>query len=195
MRALTWVPLFAVLACRPELASPPTAVLPPDPVIEDASPPAAEQAAAPDGCTPFVEEDVVLEAYLRGVAKLDESRDGEHYRAQPFDVGVGALKVAATNGHLKAQSLYGRTLFGVMFSRGAPSSEEREAYVTSVVFLRVAAKAGESQAEGYLPGLTADSDAALEPPLGILPEGWVEEAFERADKWIQCHGLPTPSAG
>lgn len=150
---------------------------------------------AADGCTTFVEADVVAEAYLRGVAKLDESRDGEHYRIQPFEAGVGALKVAASNGHLGAQSLYGRTLFGVMFTNDAPSAEEREAYVTAVLFLRVAAKAGESEAEGYLPGLTADSSAPLEPPLDSLPEGWVQEAFERADKWIECHGLPAPVAG
>lgn len=194
MRALIWISLLALPACRPEVASPPVAAAPPDPVIAETPAHASEPAVADDGCTPFVEADVVSEAYLRGVAKLEESRDGEHYRVQPFEAGVGALKVAAVNGHLKAQSLYGRTLFGVMFTNDAPTREEREAYVTAVLFLRVAAKAGESEAEGYLPGLTAELGATLEPPLDSLPEGWAHEAFERADKWIECHGLPTPSA-
>ncbi len=189
MRALPLVSLFALFGCRPEIAPPPAAT-PSEGHVAETPAPAAEPSEPADGCTPLVEPDVVAQAYLRGVKKLEESRDGEHYRVQPFEAGVGALKVAAENGNLEAQSLYGRTLFGVMFTNQAPTPEEREAYVTAVLFLRVAAKAGEPEAEGYLPGLTEDSAATLEPPLDSLPEGWVQEAFERADSWIECHGLP-----
>lgn len=71
---------------------------------------------------------------------------------------------------------------------------EVEVRVMSVLFSRVAAKAGEPEAEGYRPSLTANSAAALEAPLDSLPEGWVQEAFERVDSWIERHGLPTRSA-
>ncbi len=185
MRAWLVTSLVSTLACRPEIAPPP----PQEQVV--AEPRAKERARVgeDDGCRPLVEPDVVAEAYARGVSKLDESRDGEHYAVAPFEAGIGSLKVAAQNGSLEAQSLYGRTLFGVRFTNQAPTPDEREDYTSAVAFLRIAAKAGDEDAQAYLPGLTTDASAPLEPPLDSLPEGWVQEAFGRADAWIECYGL------
>jgi len=142
-----------------------------------------------EGCVPLAESDVVAQTYADGVARLEESRDGEHYLAEPFEAGIEALKIAANNGHLAAQSLYGRTLFGVRFTAQEPRPEEKEDYVSAIAFLRIAAKAGDVDAMDFLPGLTSEPQP-LEAPLDSLPEGWVAEAFARADAWIECNGLP-----
>lgn len=185
---IAYVALLQLIACRSDVAPSSTAA-------PSQSPPASsavEERPAPprrEGCVPLVESDVAAQAYADGVARLEESRDGEHYRAEPFEAGIDALKIAAQNGHLEAQSLYGRTLFGARFTTQAPTPEEKEDYVSAVAFLRIAAMAGDADAAAFMPGLTSDP-APLEAPLDSLPEGWVVEAFSRADTWIECNGLP-----
>ena len=181
--------LLPLCACRAEVPPSP-ATTPPQPATEPLS---RRQAASSEreGCVPLVESDVVAQTYAQGVAKLEASKDGEHYLAEPFEAGVDALKIAAQNGHMEAQSLYGRTVFGARFTAQAPTAAEREDYVGAIAFLRVAAKAGDADAAAYMPGLTGGPDP-LEAPLDSLPEGWVAEAFARADAWVDCYGLPQP---
>ncbi len=145
--------------------------------------------ADPD-CVSFVEPEVIAERYETGAKKLEDSRDGEHFRKAEFEEAMGALQFAAKNGHVAAQSLYGRTMFSVMFQGSAPEVDQRDDYVSALAFLRVAAKAGEEAAAGYLPGLTDDVPPTSEPPLESLPAPWVHAAYEMADAWIECHGLP-----
>ena len=56
-------------------------------------------------------------------------------------------------------------------------------------FSAIAAKAGDEEAAGYMPGLLLDGPP-FEAPLDSLPEGWVTQAFTRADAWIDCYGPP-----
>lgn len=142
---------------------------------------------------PLVEADVIDETFARGASTLKEARDGEHMKAEPFRAAMDILKIAAQNGHVGAQSLYGRTLFGTLFTASAPADDQREDYVSAVSFLRVAAKSGDEQASEYLPGLLLDGPP-FEMPLDSLPEAWVLEAFARADDWVKCYGLPQVGA-
>lgn len=105
---------------------------------------------------------------------------------------MASLRFAAANGHRAAQSLYGRTLFGALFTSHAPEPGERGAYVSALTFLRVAARAGDARASHFIPALAAARVSSLEPPLGGVPREWVEAAVEAADAWIECHGLPGP---
>jgi len=185
--------LAVVLGCQSTSMS--TSV-PPDPSPSAVPAPSQEAereaAAAAPGCTPLVEAEVAAGEFARGQAKVGESREGEHLHSSPFESGVDMLRIAAANGNLKAQSLYGRALFGARFSGGAPTPEQKDDYVSAIAFLRVAAKAGDLDAEGYLPGLMLDPAELPMPPLDSLPAGWVAEAFGQADAWIECYGLPTP---
>lgn len=174
-------------ATTPPPADPTPTVATVEPVPSDATDDALP--ADPD-CVSFVESEVVDERYRTGLAKLEESRDGEHFRQVPFEEAMGALQFAANNGNVAAQSLYGRTMFAVMFQQSAPEVDQREDYVAALAFLRVAAKAGEQMAAGYMPGLTDDVPPTSEPPLEALPAPWVHAAYEMADRWIDCHGLP-----
>lgn len=142
-------------------------------------------------CRPLADARVVLEQYEIGLAKLEESRDGEHLRRQPFEAALVALRFAADNGHRSAQSLYGRSLFGALFASEAPRASQREDYVSALTFLRVAARAGDQPAARFIPGLAAEGAPSLEPPLDSLPAAWLAAAFARADAWVACHGLPT----
>lgn len=191
MRTLFASTVVVVLGCH----SPPISNADaPEPAPSEAVAPVqeAELEAEPSSkCTPLVEPEVAAEAFARGQAKIEESRDGEHLRSEPFEHGVDVLEVAAKNGNLKAQSLYGRTLFGARFSNAAPTDEEKDDYVSAVAFLRVAAKAGDEDAVGYLPGLLLEPGQPLEVPLDTLPPGWVAEAFDMADAWVECYGLPS----
>lgn len=184
-----FVAVALVLGCRAEPT--PTA---PGVRESPATPAGSVVEPAPDGherCTPLVEPEVVIETFARGVAQLEASRDGEHSRVGPFEAGIETLKIAAQNGHLEAQSLYGRTLFSARFMAQSPTPEEKEDYVSALAFLRIASKAGEEEAIGFLPGIEGDP-SAVEEPLVTLPDGWVDEAFARADAWIDCYGLPKP---
>ncbi len=156
---------------------------------------AQEPAAAPSDeerpaeCVSLVEEAVASDAYAKGLTRLTEARSGEHYESPAFEEAIGALKNAAEQGHRAAQSLYGRTLFGVMFTMQAPTEQEREDYVTCFMFLRIAALRGDTEAGSFLPGLTeASPPATHEPPFDQIPAEWLSEAFERADAWMDCHG-------
>ncbi|MCH9680110.1 MAG: hypothetical protein K0V04_01650 [Deltaproteobacteria bacterium] len=140
-----------------------------------------------DDCVSLVEVEVVEDAFDRGVAKLEQSREGEHYRSEPFEEAMGALKFAGDNGHLAASSLYGRTLFSVMFVAAAPTEERREDYVSALTALRVAALRGDIEAQQYVPGLMGPKIVGSEPPLNDLPGPWVTEATERAEAWLTCH--------
>lgn len=191
MRTLYASAFVVVLGCHSPSA---TSADAPEPAQSEAVAPVPQtkrEAEPVSKCTPLVEPEVAADAFARGQAKIEESRDGEHLRSEPFEHGVDVLEVAAKNGSLKAQSLYGRTLFGARFSNGAPTDEEKDDYVSAVAFLRVAAKAGDEEAVGYLPGLLLEAGQPLEMPLGTLPPGWVAEAFEMADAWIECYGLPS----
>ncbi len=147
-------------------------------------------------CRPLADARVVQEQYEIGLAKLEESRDGEHLRRQPFEAALVALRFAADNGHRSAQSLYGRSLFGALFASEAPRASQREDYVSALTFLRVAARAGDEPAARFIPGLAAEGEPPLEPPLDSLPPEWLAAAVARADAWVACHGLPTaPGSG
>lgn len=190
MRTLFALAFVVVLGCH----SPPTSTADaPEPAPTEAPPLVQEtepEAEASSKCTPLVEPEVAADAFARGKAKVEESRDGEHLRSELFEHGVDVLEVAAKNGNLKAQSLYGRTLFGARFSKGAPTDEEKDDYVSALAFLRIAAKAGDEDAVGFLPGLLFEPGQRPEVPLDSLPQGWVAEAFDAADAWIECYGLP-----
>lgn len=183
------VALVMAFGCRVEPT--PSAPAKPESRAAAADPTVEPERDAEERCIPLVERDVVAEAFAKGAAQLEASRDGEHYRVQPFEAGIDTLRIAAQNGHLEAQSLYGRTVFSTRFMAQAPRPEEREDYVSAIAFLRIASKAGEEQANGFLPGIEGEA-SAVEEPLDTLPEGWVGEAFARADAWIDCYGLPQP---
>jgi hypothetical protein len=194
MRTLIASSFAAVLGCHSPSASTADA---PEPAPSESVAPAPEPEPEPElgpepsaECTPLVEPEVAAEAFARGQAKIEESRDGEHFQSDLFQHGIDVLEVAAKNGNLEAQSLYGRMLFGARFSKGAPTDEEKDDYVSALAFLRIAAKAGDEDAVGYVPGLLLEPASPPEMPLDSLPAGWVAEAFEMADAWIKCYGLP-----
>lgn len=190
MRSTLLLSLMLSLACRPEIGMPraeseDAPQPPPEPPAQVRSEPAEPPPA--EDCKVSADPEAVAQAYAHGVAKLEESREGEHHRTEPFEAAIASLREAAEGGHLQAQSLYGRTLFGTRISNQAPTAEEREDYVSAVAFLRIAAAAGDAEAEGFLPGISAVLEAPLEMPLSALPKDWVEEAFRRADTWIDCN--------
>jgi hypothetical protein len=148
----------------------------------------------PEDCAPLAEAGVAEENYELGVRRLEEARDGEHFLSGPFADAMDKLEIAARNGHLEAMSLYGSTQFGTMFTNDAPQADEREQYVWSIAFLRIAALAGDETALSYMPGLTAKKPDTSVEPLSEVPEDWVQDAFAEADLWIACNGLPKPKA-
>jgi TPR repeat protein len=145
-------------------------------------------------CGVFLDATLAESQYQTGLARLADARDGEHFRSESFDEAMTALRAAAENGHLAAQSLYGRTLFVVLFSARAPVPEEREDYVSALTFLRVAIRAGEPQASAFMPALASNVTAPVAAPLDTLPPDWLRDAIERSDAWINCHGVPVASA-
>ena len=190
MRSRLLLSLLMSLGCSPSVGLPETEPASPAPAPEAPAPVVERTAApeAPETCPALADADAAASAYDRGVAKLDESRAGEHYLSEPFEAAIVLLREAAEGGHLQAQSLYGRTLFSVRFSKQKPVPEEQEDYVSAVAFLRIAATAGDAEAEAYMPGITAVIEAPLEMPLTSLPKPWVAEAFRRGDAWIDCYG-------
>jgi len=124
--------------------------------------------------------------YARGVARLDEARDGEHLRTRPFEEAMALLRRAAETGNLPAQSLYGRTLFATRFAAESPRPDQRDDYVSALAFLRLAARRGDAEAARFLPALAADEVSASEPPLDGVPEDWLRAALARADAWTAC---------
>jgi len=125
--------------------------------------------------------------FLEGRRLLEESKDGEHTRTEPFERAMVLLKRAAEEGHLEAQALYGTRLFRVRFSLQAPVPDEREDYVSALAFVRIAACRGHAEAAAFIPGLATLSEGgldALEPPLASLPREWLVEASDRANRWL-----------
>jgi hypothetical protein len=142
-----------------------------------------------------LDADAAERAFVEGRQMLEESRDGEHFLVEPFERAMARLRVAAEEGHLEAQHLYGVTLFGVRFTNQAPQPDERADYVGSLTFLSIAARRGHQGARDAIPGLVdlrpGDAPPA-EPPLDQIPEKWLREAIEAADAWIACHGESVP---
>ena len=107
--------------------------------------------------------------------------------------GLELLREASADGHLKAQSLYGRTTFGDLATTGdGPELEEQ--YVQALLYLRLAARRGDAEAADYLPGLAnvrvSESGAfepPLEEPLASLTPAWVANAFRQADAELACY--------
>lgn len=143
--------------------------------------------ASDDECVSLVDAAIAEEAYARGVAKLREAKDGEHYLAEPFTEGLGALRTAAEQGHRAAQSLYGRRAFESMFMAEAPSEAQRDDYVSALSFVRIAAIRGDSDAADYMPGIGAEIEAS-EPPFDSFPPEWIEQVVAEADTWLRCYG-------
>lgn len=164
--------------------------------LEEAPEPgsAAEPGSGGLQCDALGEAAAADEAYAAGVAKLEEAQDGEHYVAAPFEQGMESLLVAAQLGHRSAQSLYGRRRFETMFMADGPAPEQREAYVTALSFIRIAARRGDAQASDYLPGLAQPPDLE-QPPLDSFPPDWISEAIARADAWLSCHGETVADRG
>ncbi len=182
--------VLALGACRSGATTPPPADPPPTTTADTAGDDSTTTSAPvgpDDECVSLVELDVVVDAFVRGRDQLEQSRDGEHHLAEPFEQAMGALKFAADNGHRAAQSLYGRTQFSAMFMAQAPTPEEREQYVAVLSALRVAALRGDLDAQQFLPGLTADQLTNTEPPLSDLPAEWLQEANDDAQAWMACH--------
>jgi peptidoglycan/LPS O-acetylase OafA/YrhL len=149
-----------------------------------------EASRGTDGCAPFAEASLVESRFEIGVLRLEQSRDGEHFRQAALEPALSALAFAAENDHVAAQSLYGRTLFGLLFSAHAPQPEERDDYVRAISYLRRAATAGDGQALHFIPGILADAEELLSTagaPLDSLPPDWVRQAFDRADASGECH--------
>lgn len=187
MRSLCLGLFVALVGCQPS-----TSTVSPEPTEPTATPDTsadeqADPATTDDDCPSLVEDDVANEAYERGVALLEEARDGEHYRAEPFEQGLGALLTAAEQGHRGAQSLYGRRRFESLFMAQAPTEAERDDYVAALAFIRVAALRGDEDAAGYLPGIADAPDPSMPPYDSFAPE-WIEQAVAKADAWIKCHG-------
>jgi len=153
---------------------------------EEAEPAPAEGSGSE--CVSLVEDAVVADAYARGTAKLEEARDGEHYLAGPFEEALGALLIAAQQGHRGAQSLYGRTMFQARFMVQGPVEEEHDDYVFAFTFLRIAALRDDPDAKSFFPGLTEAAPPTDQPPLDQIPAQWLTEAFTHADEWMACHG-------
>lgn len=153
----------------------------------EATAPTDEADADGEECVSLVEAQVAEEAYARGVAKLEEARDGEHYKTEPYLLAMGALESAATQGHRKAQAMVGSMMFSSMFMKGAPQPEQHEAYVVSLSFILIAAARGDAEMSEYLPGLRTETTFE-EPPLDQIPSEWIMEARAWADAWMACHG-------
>lgn len=182
---------LALVACRPNHdAAPPE----PTPTTSEGEPPPSTKAAAAP-CEPLGPRQAADAAAERGMAKLQEAREGEHYRAGPLQEAMAALRDAAEQGHLGAQSLYGKTMFETRFLAQAPAPEEREDYVAAFTFLRIAALRGDPAVQDYVPGLTADAPPVHDEPLSQLPVAWLTEAYARADAWMACHGQAVGDRG
>lgn len=153
------------------------------------APETSETATDPNAseCVSLVEAEVAQEAYERGMAKLEEARDGEHFVAEPYELAMAALETAAKQGHLQAQKTFGTMNFSSMFMRSAPEPEQEEAYVVSLSFILIAAARGDAEMGEYLPGLGTETKFE-EPPLDQVPMEWITEARARADAWMTCHG-------
>lgn len=107
--------------------------------------------------------------------------------------GLELLREASANGHLKAQSLYGRTTFGDLMTTGDGPELEKQ-YVESLLYLRLAARRGDADATDYLPGLASARvsekntfEPALDGPLASLTPAWVVSAFRQADEQLVCY--------
>lgn len=136
---------------------------------------------SPTKCGSLNAESVVAEAHALGMTLLEEARDGEHVRTDPFERAMQSLRMAAEHGHRTAQSTYGRTLLAVRNSKQAPVEAEHDDYVSALVFLRVAAQRGDGLAEAFLSELDR-------PPFDDIPPPWRTEATTRAETWMACHG-------
>lgn len=154
------------------------------------SSPSSSALPKPSPC-PALDEALAAKHYEEGMRLLAESRDGEHYKTEPFDEAMRHLLSAAEAGHTAAQVRYGTTLFGVMFTNDAPSAAQEHEYVRALKFIYVAARRGHEGAAGSLPGWPpADratiEKAELEQPLSDLPRAWLLRAIDEAEAWLEC---------
>jgi TPR repeat protein len=122
-----------------------------------------------------------------------KSEAGSGKRARALEL----WRQASDGGNLEAQGRYGMTRFGDLMTTGTEPQLEAE-YVTALSFLRLAARRGQPDAAGYVPGIasTEPTDGGgfhppLEVPLADLPPEWVRSAFERADAELACYGPGT----
>lgn len=198
MRTLAAVSILLLYACRPaEDTRQPDASREGATTEPQASPAVAREPEppAPAGCAPLEPPEVAQVAAELGLRKLEESRDGEHYRTGPFEEAMAALRTAAEQGHRGAQSLYGRTTFETHFLNEAPTPAEKADYVAAFTFLRIAALRGDPATQDYLPGLAASTPPVTEEPLDQLPAAWLTEAYARADAWMACHATAAGDRG
>lgn len=127
--------------------------------------------------------------YEQGSRLLEEARQDYYGRQAAYQQALSMLLRAAEQGHLEAQAKYGATRFSDLFQGDAPAPEERDAYVSALTQLFIAARRGHEGARETLPGL---ADLRLEGerltsrpayPLSDLDEAWIREALRRAGSW------------
>lgn len=183
-------------------ASAKPAEVPPTQLVVEAppsSPPTATPSADPPEADPEVfcpsaADATVAQAHFEeGQRLLEESRDGELYRAVPFGKALSLLKSAGAKGHVEAQVLYAMVAFGDMFTGGEPREDQQEAYVLALTYLRLNARRGHTKALVYIPGLetlTLDDRGhlpkPLPQPLDSLPAEWVRRALIESDRLAAC---------
>lgn len=164
---------------RAQPAVEPTAVQEPTPSVDP---------TPPTKCPKRPGRAEAIAAFDSGRKELEAARRAdEHITAEVFNSVVIKLRLAAQAGHIGAQSLFGRTVFGTLFAADSPRKQDRESWIESVMWLRTAALAGDSAALAFVPGLTdAMPPADGKPPLGELPRDWLIEAWRRADVFVAC---------
>jgi TPR repeat protein len=163
------------------------------------TPQAAPPAQAPEAkvtCPDAAQTSAAEERYTKGRALVEgcgeecmksEGGGGDRYK------GLDLLREAGADGHLKAQSLFGRTSFGDLMTTGDGPELEKQ-YTEALHYLRLAARRGDADARDYLPGLASvrvsekgDFEPPLEGPLAGLTPGWVASAFRQADAELACY--------
>lgn len=147
----------------------------------------------PSGCPERPSTDEAHAAFARGRDALKSARAGnEHIPVEVFDAAVADLRIAAQGGHIDAQSMLGAEVFGALFTMDAPQPADREAWVEAIMYLRMAALAGDSHALAFAPGISAATPPPREePPWNEIPADWLGDAWRRADATLACDGLPS----
>lgn len=153
--------------------------------------------AAPISCAHFAPQDEAPAQFEEGKRLIEscgeqcmKSEEGGNERSR----GLEILKRAALSGHLEAQSLYGRTLFGDLMTTDSEVELAAE-YVEALYFLALSAQRGDSNVRDNLPQLVdlrVDAVGALSEelsaPLSGLEEQWVKDAVRRAQTDVVCFG-------
>jgi hypothetical protein len=168
--------LLGAVACSPSTVAEPPVSLPPR-VVE-----------AGERCPALPPRESTRALSVAASGELEASRDGEHFVTARFEPAMARLLEAARGGDRAAQALYGQTRFATMFGNEAPQAAQRAAYVEAIMFSRTAALAERGAAAPA--DLTAVSPIGLDFPFSALPADWLQEAWAKADAWVDCHGLP-----